>query len=214
MYKYLLFLSLILLAGCMSTSGEENTSSGKNEETEAQTEETTQIQPVTKKNTEYTEPIIKDERESITPSTLSIPAIDVEAEVEKVGVDDQGRMGVPNGMETVAWFEPGTKPGAAGNSVIAGHVDDTVNPAVFYDLDKLEKGDEVTVTDADGKSLTFEVTGKEVFNRNNSPVKDIFGYSHRSALNLITCNGEFNENINGREDRLVVYTELKKETSS
>ncbi|SDJ16462.1 class F sortase [Salimicrobium halophilum] len=209
MYKYLLLLILVILSGCMSSSGED-TESAENEKTQAQTEENTEIQPVTKKSTEYTEPIIKDEREAITPSILSIPAINVEADIEHVGVDEQGRMGVPDGMENVAWFEPGTKPGAAGNSVIAGHVDDTVNPAVFYDLHKLEAGDEIHVQDKEGKTLTFEVIGKEVYNRKNSPVKDIFGYSHRSALNLITCEGDFNESINGREDRLVVYTELKK----
>lgn len=200
MIKYILLMVLVILSGCMSSSGED-TETAENEETEPQTEVKTQ--------TEYTEPIIKDEREAITPSTLSIPAIDVEADVEHVGVDEQGRMGVPDGMENVAWFEPGTKPGAAGNSVIAGHVDDTVNPAVFYDLHKLEAGDEVHVQDKDGKTKTFEVIGKEVYNRTNSPVKDIFGYSHRSTLNLITCEGDFNESINGREDRLVVYTELK-----
>ncbi|SIS66754.1 class F sortase [Salimicrobium flavidum] len=208
MYKYILLLTLLILSGCMSSSGEDKKTT-TDKETKAQTEENTDIQPVTKKDSDYTEPIIKDEREAITPSTLSIPAIDVEADVEHVGVDEQGRMGVPDGMENVAWFEPGTKPGAAGNSVIAGHVDDTVNPAVFYDLKKLEAGDEVLVQNKEGKTLTFEVTGKEVYDRTNSPVKDIFGYTHRSTLNLITCEGDFNESINGREDRLVVYTELK-----
>ena len=40
-------------------------------------------------------------------------------------------MGVPKGFDTVGWFGEGTKPGAPGNAVMAGHVDSKTGPAVF-----------------------------------------------------------------------------------
>ncbi|SIS46961.1 class F sortase [Salimicrobium salexigens] len=207
MPKYFLISILILLSGCMNTNDEVK------ESEESQETNKTEVKAQAESTGNYDEPIIKDEREAVTPSKLSIPAIDVEAEVEQAGVDEKGRMGVPDGSENVAWFEPGTKPGAAGNSVMAGHVDDTVNPAVFYNLHELKEGDEVSVQNKDGKTLTFEVTGKEVYGFKDAPMEEIFGYTHRSGLNLVTCYGDYVGDTTRREDRLVVYTQLKSESS-
>ncbi|NIK10641.1 class F sortase [Alkalibacillus almallahensis] len=222
---------LIFLIGCASSTQNQMSSNNSTdsesafEESEEKQDKTSSNDEIEKRNTKSkiqtsdhmqnensfsSSDIIKDERNGITPTRIKVPAIGVDTKIEHVGLLDNGQMDVPDGLENVAWYEPGTKPGARGNSVIAGHVDDTVNPAVFYDLHKLESGDEVIITDKHGKELTFEVFKKEVYPRKDSPVKEIFGYSHRSLLNLITCEGEFDHEFNGREERLVVYTELKK----
>ncbi|PKR77678.1 class F sortase [Halalkalibacillus sediminis] len=229
-----LLFFLIFLIGCTSSaqnqsnSGDSSDSESASEETEVTTNEQNDEEPEKDESEEIVKEdekdtsedekvessfsssdIIKDERTGIAPTRIEIPAIGVDTVIEHVGLLDNGQMDVPDGPDNVAWFEPGTQPGAPGNSVIAGHVDDTVNPAVFYDLHKLEPGDEVIVTDENGEKLTFEVFEKEVYPREDSPVKEIFGYSHRSLLNLITCEGEYDEETTEREDRLVVYTELK-----
>lgn len=155
-------------------------------------------------------PIIRDEREGIIPLTIEIPSIGVEAEVEDVGLLENGQMAVPEGSENVAWFEPGPKPGEPGNSVIAGHVDDTVNPAVFYDLHKVQIGEHIYVTDQQGKRLTFLVRKKEIYPRTDAPLDDIFGFTYLSMLNLITCEGEYDPETTERAERLVVFAELVK----
>lgn len=48
----------------------------------------------------------------------------------------------------------------------------------FNKLEELEEGDEVIVKDKDGKSLTFEVTGKESYERKTAPANKIFDYSY------------------------------------
>ncbi|RWZ51393.1 class F sortase [Halobacillus fulvus] len=119
------------------------------------------------------------------------------------------QMGVPEEPLNAAWFEPGAQPGAKGSSVIAGHVGRSPGAAVFYYLQELEVGDEVIVTGQEGQELTFVVTGREVFPQDDAPVDDIFGYTARKTLNLITCTGDFIRSQGGHQDRLVVYTELK-----
>jgi LPXTG-site transpeptidase (sortase) family protein len=153
--------------------------------------------------------IIRDNRVGIIPNTLEIPSIGVKANIEHVGLLENGQMDVPQGMESVAWYEPGTKPGAPGNSVINGHVDSKTGPAVFFDLKKLKKGDKVYVTDHKGEKRTFVVTESKVYPRDEAPLREIFGYSYRSNLNLITCTGEFNRQARTHEERLVVYTQLE-----
>lgn len=152
---------------------------------------------------------LKEERDGITPQRIEIPSIKVDASIEKVGRLENGQMGVPEGFDTVGWFEPGIKPGAPGNAVMAGHVDSKTGPAVFYKLEDLTKGDEIIVMDKEGNTLTFEVTGKESYKRKNAPVDKIFDFAYTSKLNLITCVGNFNKKEGTHEERLVVYTELK-----
>ncbi|WP_234448086.1 class F sortase [Virgibacillus salexigens] len=72
-------------------------------------------------------------------------------------------------------------------------------------------GDEVNITGEDGRTLTFEVVDRQVFPKDDAPIEDIFGYTSRRMLNVITCIGTFDHSIGGRTERLVVFTELKEE---
>ena len=156
--------------------------------------------------------VVKEEKQKetgIVPANIQIPAIDVNSDIESVGVLDNGQMGVPEDPDKAGWFEPGTEPGNTGNSVIAGHVDSRTGPAVFYDLDKLEKGDEITVTDQNGKKKTYVVQKLESYPEKESPIGRIFGPTDEKRLNLITCTGEFVRDQGGHQDRLVVYSTLK-----
>ncbi|KMM37084.1 class F sortase [Guptibacillus hwajinpoensis] len=154
---------------------------------------------------------VQNTQEGINPVKVEIPAIDVSANIENVGILDNGQMGVPEDISEVGWFEPGFKPGTKGNSVLAGHVDSKEGPAIFFNLDKLSKGDEIILTGKDGEKLTFVVTGKESYPYQNSPIEKIFGPTDSRSLNLITCTGTFNRSEGTHEDRLVVSTVLKED---
>lgn len=159
--------------------------------------------------------IIKKEngQQGITPTKIQIPAINVNTAVEKVGILENGQMGVPSNIDNTGWFAPGTKPGATGNAVIDGHVDSKTGPAVFFDLKDLKAGDEIFLSDKQGKTVTFVVKKLKSYPNDKAPLKQIFGPAQTSNLNLITCTGIFNHDKGTHEERLVVYSELKpKET--
>ncbi|WP_306984147.1 class F sortase [Alkalicoccobacillus murimartini] len=153
----------------------------------------------------------QEKNQGVDPVEIRIPSINVEATIEDVGILDNGQMGVPEDVDGVGWFEPGTNPGAIGNSVMAGHVDSKTGPAVFFELEDLVEGDEIIVLDSDGNELTFEVKSKESYDRNDAPMNDIFGATDTRSLNLITCSGTFNREAGTHDERLVVYTELVEE---
>ncbi|WP_157404688.1 class F sortase [Shouchella shacheensis] len=152
-----------------------------------------------------------EEETGIKPSTLKIPSLEINAAIEDVGILDNGQMGVPANEDDVAWFEPGVMPGEQGNAVFAGHVDGYTGPAVFFELEELQEGDEVIVEDEEGTELVFVVQRKESYDRLDAPMEEIFGSSDRQRLNLITCTGLFDRGAGTHEERLVVYTELKEE---
>lgn len=142
------------------------------------------------------------------PVRLRIPALGIDTVVQWVGVDAEGRMGVPSNYTDVAWYERGAAPGTLGNAVIAGHLDSKTGPAVFYDLEDLKPGDEIITTSEDGQEFHFIVTTSEVYDADDAPLDRIFGNAIRPHLNLITCDGAFDRSIRQYDKRLVVFTEL------
>src|SRR5689334_11364195 len=76
-----------------------------------------------------------------SPKKLIIPGINVNANVEYVGLDSRRYMDVPKKAENVGWYDLGPRPGEIGSSVFAGHLDDESGaPAVFWNLKKLSPG--------------------------------------------------------------------------
>ncbi|WP_061809495.1 class F sortase [Rossellomorea vietnamensis] len=160
-------------------------------------------QPVQAKTPEAVE-----EENKIKPTFLSIPKLGLEAPIKEFGLDKNGNMELPKNGKDVAWFEPGFQPGEKGNAVLAGHVDDEKKPAVFFELKTLEPGDKIHLQGESGEILTFVVREKIAYDKDDAPLRKIFGPSEKRMLNLITCTGYFDHDIHNYVERLVVYTEL------
>jgi sortase (surface protein transpeptidase) len=143
------------------------------------------------------------------PTRLSIPRIGVDAAIESVGLDADGAMDVPSTWRNVAWFKLGVPPGTRGNAVIAGHLDThTGAPAVFWSLGDLNVGDDVYVTSGAGNKLHFRVSDVERYSTGTTPMDLVFGSAAIPRLNLITCTGTWNRDVQLYDHRLVVFTEL------
>lgn len=142
------------------------------------------------------------------PVRLEIPSIGVDSAIEDAFITPDGRMDVPSGSVNVAWFALGPHPGDVGSAVIGGHygIDKGVK-FVFYDLDKLKIGDTVNIVDDKGNKLAFVVRSIKSFDR-NADAKTVFtsddGLAH---LNLITCEGIWNQVNGSYPQRLVVFTD-------
>lgn len=140
------------------------------------------------------------------PVQLTIQALGISAAVEAVGQTAEGAMDVPKEWANVGWFEKGFRPGERGSAVIAGHLDSTSGPAVFWKLGSLRAGDTVSVRRTDGSTRVFAVVGGETYVFNQAPLARIFGKAARPMLNLVTCNGTFDAGSQNYDKRLVVYT--------
>ncbi|WP_235195191.1 class F sortase [Exiguobacterium oxidotolerans] len=185
------FLIFLILAGCGGT--EESVPPSKPVE-----QATPAIEPVTP------EPVQESrETASFIPATLSIDAIDVKAKSEIVGKDKQGRMDVPKKTEQVAWYRYGAEANQTGNVILAGHLDDTDGPAVFYDLAKMKPGQKIELQSKTGQTLSYVVTNVTSYPVDEAPVGSIFGATVAKRLTLISCIGTFTKS-KGYDERLVV----------
>jgi len=141
------------------------------------------------------------------PVRLLVPTIGVNAQVEPVGLDAQGRMATPSRADDVAWFQPGAMPGDVGNAVIAGHLDWTTGPAVFWQLAKLHPGDGLAITRQNGSQVRFVVDSTSTMPFDASTDR-MFTRDGPPSLTLITCSGTWDRQRGTYLQRLVVHASL------
>jgi len=147
------------------------------------------------------------------PKTIIIPSLNIEAYIQKVGVDQHGDVSVPSNINFAGWFVNSVKPGENGLSLVDGHVGGRYNKGAFKDLIKLQIGSQVNIEYGDGSLRKFEVTDKrELAADKAAPFlfekqKDI-----NAQLNLITCSGDFDKKTNTFNKRTIVVS--KRITSS
>ncbi len=153
------------------------------------------------KNTQSTSKLI--------PSHLFIPAIQVVAAVENVGITNSGVMAVPEKINDAGWFELGAQPGEKGSAVIAGHYNGFMGQAgVFNRLNQLKPSDQILVDDNQGNRLVFEVRETKTYNPGYAD--QVFSQNDAAHLNLITCDGTWDSIKRNYTKRLVVFADLQK----
>ncbi|SFL51316.1 class F sortase [Geodermatophilus ruber] len=138
------------------------------------------------------------------PARLRIPAIGVDTSLARLGVDAAGALVPPADFAQAGWFTGSATPGAVGPAVVAGHVDSTAGPAVFFRLGGLAPGDDVLVDRADGTTVRFTVTGTSRYPKDAFPTAAVYGPTPRAELRLITCGGDFDRDRRSYADNVVV----------
>lgn len=147
------------------------------------------------------------------PAELSIPRLGIESPVAKSDLLPNGEMEAPATAELVSWYKYSYLPGSVGNAVFAGHNFYGNIPGAFNQLYSLQAGDEVTVTTAEHRRLTFTVTQVHQYDAEAAPVVDIFGPAKKAQIRLITCAGEWDNMKKMFGDRIIVTAEFSSEST-
>jgi len=141
----------------------------------------------------------------LVPARLKVPGLGIDAKVEEVGQRGDGAMGTPADFMNVGWWSEGSKPGERGSAVFAGHVNNALTkPGVFEHLSQIKKGDYITVSDTGGRTLVYEVQEIALYETDRAPLARIFARTGPSQLVLITCEGDWLEEEQSFDKRLVV----------
>jgi sortase (surface protein transpeptidase) len=142
------------------------------------------------------------------PTMLHIPAIGMAVSLSTLGLDADGSVQVPAGIEQPGWFRLGPSPGQVGSAVILGHVDNYTGPGVFFGLRSLASGDQVFVTLTDGITAVFAVDSVAMYSKQQFPAQRVYASHGSSALQLVTCGGVFDSQTGSYLSNIVVYTSL------
>jgi LPXTG-site transpeptidase (sortase) family protein len=140
------------------------------------------------------------------PVRLIIPKIAVDAPVQDMGLTQTGNLQAPATNNAVGWYKNGSRPGNSGSAVIDGHLGLGSTSAVFTELRRLQKGDTVMVVDDHGSTASFVVRQSKLFDKDTQPT-EVFSSLTGSHLNLITCNGDWEQQQKTYSMRLVVFAD-------
>ncbi len=122
-------------------------------------------------------------------------------EIPQIGVDNIVVAGVDkNDLKKGPGHYPGTPmPGQLGNSAIAGHRTTYGQP--FYDVDKLQVGDEIVTTTLAGRYV-YRVTGQEIVTPEDYQVIATVD-TERATLTLTSCHPKWTT-----RERIIIYAAL------
>ncbi|MFF9766149.1 class F sortase [Streptomyces sp. NPDC014636] len=143
------------------------------------------------------------------PLRIRIPAIRVDAPLTGLALTRSGSLDTPPAKEKnlAGWYEAGTTPGETGTAIVAGHVDNTDGPAVFYNLGALRRGARIEVDREDGTVALFTVDAVEVYSARDFPDEKVYGAAPRPELRVITCGGGYSK-ATGYQGNVVVFARL------
>jgi sortase (surface protein transpeptidase) len=144
------------------------------------------------------------ERPAAVPVRLRIDKLGLTTELVRLNLDQSGTLQAPDSPQVAGWLAEGPVPGDAGPAVLAGHVDSTRGPGVFFLLKSMQLGDRVLVERSDGRTVVFAVTSVEMFPKGQFPADEVYGPTPVPELRLVTCGGPFNR-VGGRDlDNVIV----------
>ncbi len=132
--------------------------------------------------------------------------------VLSMGLTDAGAVATPKSVWDAGWYEGSSSPAdTTGAALIVGHVAGPTTAGIFYNLHKLESGDEVTITMGDDSVKAYSVVAKEevVADQMNMNTYMVSKNIDKPGLTLVTCGGEFDPKTNTYDKRTVVFAVVK-----
>jgi sortase (surface protein transpeptidase) len=146
------------------------------------------------------------------PKFLSISKLGIEnARIVALGLKDNNQIRNPDNIRDVGWYAGSKKPGEKGAVFVYGHLSDTTQDGIFIRLHELDPGDSIVVTLGDNSQLTYLVKEQRRYQTDavdmDSVLRSIDGYDE--GLQLMTCAGSYDKNIDEFSERLVVFAVRK-----
>lgn len=142
-------------------------------------------------NVEDREPVPPPPAEGLDVARLIVPALGVDSNVRRYGLDAAGRLDVPQDAATVGWQPAYSRlPGDGGATFFAAHFTYLGRAGVFYRLSTLTPGAEVHVLLTDGSAHTYRVTSVQDYELSAIDMGALLhGREGRESITLMTCSG-------------------------
>lgn len=143
------------------------------------------------------------------PRHITIPSINVSANIISVGLTADGAMAAPETAWDVGWYNQSALPGTdKGALLLDGHVNNTLNtPGVFFKLAALKKGDAITLERGDGAEISYTIVGVEQTPTEKVDMARMMQSAEqgKQGLNIISCGGVYDHAKRTFVDRVLVF---------
>jgi Sortase domain len=141
------------------------------------------------------------------PVRLRIPALRIDTRLQRLGLQADGSVAVPQRADIAGWYEHGPAPGQAGPAVILGHVDSRTGPGIFIRLGTVRRGTVVRIDRADGSTVLFRVTRVARVPKARFPTDLVYAPTLDPTLRLVTCGGSFDRTRGSYRDNVIAFAD-------
>lgn len=143
----------------------------------------------------------------LQPRVIRIPKLHVEARLMTMGLNDDGSMQAPVNINDAGWYNGSSKPSEVGAVTVDGHSSGDTHQGLFGNLEKLTKGDTITVETGDGKIYSYTVATSKRESLKNVDMESFMlpHGNHTHGLNLMTCDGAWINDHETLDHRISVY---------
>ena len=145
---------------------------------------------------------------------IILPSAGIRAAVVQVGLTHDGAMGSPDNPFVVGWFNRSAIPGQLGNALLGGHRDyqdrdGRVDVGVCWKLDETRVGDQLIMFDqAASRYYVYDIVDIATIRPDSEEAVKYLSQTRESVVTLITCSGDFDDDTNSYEERIVVVALL------
>lgn len=147
--------------------------------------------------------LTEEETAKRIPVKIELPSLDISAQIQPVGLDNEGRVDtIPDALE-IGWYKYGATPGAQGNAILVGHRDWQGQLGSFRNIERLNPADTAKIEFEDGSSKSFKVTSNNTYPLDQVPA-NVMQLKGESRITLITCAGKFIKEKGGYQSRVIV----------
>jgi sortase (surface protein transpeptidase) len=128
---------------------------------------------------------------SSAPEVLSIPAMKVRSHLEVLGQKNSKYVDLPTKPSQPGWYKKSVTPGQIGIATIIGYIRRSPKvPGVFVHLNKLHKGDRMSISRKDKSTAVFAVDRVKAYSEKNFSSQEVYGQTKpRAEVRIITCGG-------------------------
>ncbi|WP_019481842.1 class F sortase [Arthrobacter sp. TB 23] len=140
-----------------------------------------------------------------SPVSLDIAGTDIQVGVIDVGIEEDNEMEIPESFYEAGWYRYGPAPGsAAGNAVLAAHIDIGTEVMPFTQLKNVPVGTLITVGRENAEPVQYEVTGVRHEPKATLNTSEIFQRDGEHQLVIITCGGDWLVDKDDYQDNVVL----------
>ncbi|MGZ0212161.1 MAG: class F sortase [Actinomycetales bacterium] len=139
------------------------------------------------------------------PVRIQIPSVAIDLQITPVGVQDDGLMQIPENIRVAGWYRFGPSPASeTGSTVVTAHVDDFEQGlGPFAYLKEMPADAEIVVTTDDGVDHRYALESVQNIEKKQLPLDQVFDRGGAPRIVLITCGGQFDENVLNYSDNVI-----------
>ena len=145
---------------------------------------------------------------------LILPSAGIRATVVQVGMAPGRAMGAPDNPFVIGWYHRSAVPGEPGNALLGGHRDyrdrdGNVGIGVCWELDETRVGDQLIMhNQSANRYYVYDIVDKATLQPGAEETSVYLSQTRESVVTLITCSGNFDEETNSYDLRIVVVALL------